>query len=189
MHDPRVLIPDCLARLASRIGQCRLWRNQSGGTATEFALVGAPFFAVLMAIVESAVVLFSGQVLQTATINASRQIMTAQAQSAAWTAAQFKSYVCAGLTVMFDCSKLSIDVRSASSASGFNAITPLTVTNSDGTLANDYVYQPGNCGDDVIVTLIYQWPILAWGLGIGLVNSANHTNTLAARAAFRNEPC
>jgi len=189
MHDPRVLISDYLSGLFARAKPCRLWRNQSGATAVEFALVGAPFFAVLMAIIESAIVLLSGQVLQTATTNAARQVMTGQAQNAPWNAAQFKAYVCGGLTVMFDCGKLAIDVRSVPSSQGFDAIAPLTVTNSDGTLTNAYLYQPGSCGDDVIVTLIYQWPILAWGLGIGLVNSANHTNTLTASAAFRNEPC
>ena len=138
-----------------------------------------------MAIIESAIVLLSGQVLQTATTNAARQIMTGQAQNAAWSATQFKTYVCGGLTVMFDCGKLNIDVRSFSA---FGAVSLPSVTNPDGTLTNAYVYQPGNPGDVVVVRLIYQWPILASGLGIGLVNSANHSNTLIASAAFRNEP-
>ena len=63
-----------------------------------------------------------------------------------------------------------------------------SISNADGTLTNAYVYQPGNPGDVVVVRLIYQWPIFASGLGIGLVNSANHTNMLVASAAFRNEP-
>jgi Flp pilus assembly protein TadG len=151
----------------------------------EFALIAAPFLAILMAIIESAVTLLSGQVLQTAATNASRQIMTGQAQSAAWSATQFKTFVCNGLTVMFDCSKLNIDVRAFSS---FTSVTLPPVTNADGTLTNSYVYQPGNPGDVIVVRLIYQWPILASGLGIGLVNSANNSNTLIASAAFRNEP-
>jgi Flp pilus assembly protein TadG len=138
-----------------------------------------------MAIIESAIVLLSGQVLQTATTNAARQIMTGQAQNASWSATQFKSYTCAALTVMFDCGKLNIDVRSFST---FSSVTLPPVTNADGTLTNAYVYQPGNPGDVVVVRLIYQWPIIAWGLGIGLVNSANHSNLMIASAAFRNEP-
>ena len=39
-----------------------------------------------------------------------------------------------------------------------------------------------------MVRLIYQWPIFASALGIGLVTSAGNTNTLVATAAFRNEP-
>ena len=185
MYSPRALISDCQARLACRFWPSELWRDRSGGTAVEFALIAAPFLAVLMAIVESAIVLLSGQVLQTATANAARQIKTGQAQNSAWSAAQFKTYVCGGLTVMFDCGKLNMDIRAFPA---FTSVSLPSVTNADGTLTNAYVYQPGNPGDVVVVRLIYQWPILASGLGIGLVNSANHTNTLVASAAFRNEP-
>ena len=185
MYDPRALIFDCRGRLAARVEQYRLWRNQSGGAAVDFALIAAPFLAVLMAIIEFAIVLLAGQVLQTSTTNAARQIMTGQAQNAAWSATQFKTFACGGLTAMFDCSKVNIDVRAFSS---FNSVSLPSVTNANGTLTNNYVYQPGNPGDVIVVRLIYQWPILASGLGIGLVNSAGNTNTLVATAAFRNEP-
>jgi Flp pilus assembly protein TadG len=185
MYHSRALNCCCQIRFARRFGQGRLWRDRSGGAAVDFALIAAPFLAVLMAIIESSIVLLSGQVLQTATTNAARQIMTGQAQNAAWSATQFKTYVCGGLTVMFDCGKLNIDVRAFA---GFTAVNLPAVTNADGTLTNAYVYQPGNPGDVVVVRLIYQWPILASGLGIGLVNSANNSNTLIASAAFRNEP-
>src|SRR5579871_3328437 len=185
MSDPSATIFGLPIRLPRRLAHPPLWRDESGGAAVDFALIAAPFVAVLMAIIESAIVLLSGQVLQTATTNAARQIMTGQAQNAAWSATDFKTYVCNGLTVMFDCGKLNIDVRSFSS---FTAVRLPAVTNPDGTLTNSYLYQPGNPGDVVVVRLIYQWPIIAYGLGIGLVNSANHTNTLIASAAFRNEP-
>jgi len=185
MPDPKALISNCQTQFASRVGRLHLWRDRSGATAVEFALIAAPFLAVLMAIIESAVVLLAGQVLQTAATNAARQIMTGQAQTAAWGATQFKTFVCNGLTAMFACNKLNIDVRAFSS---FTSVTLPPVTNADGTLTNSYVYQPGQPGDVIVVRLIYQWPILASGLGIGLVNSAKNSNTLIASAAFRNEP-
>ena len=174
------------ARAAALIGSRRFWGNQSGATAVDFALVLAPFLAVLMAIIESALTLFAGQVLQTATTNASRLIMTGQAQNGNWSATQFQNSVCANLTVMFNCSgNLNIDVRSFSS---FTSVSLPSVTNSNGTLSNNYVYQPGNPGDVVVVRLIYQWPIIGTGLGIGIANSAGNTYTLIGTAAFRNEP-
>jgi Flp pilus assembly protein TadG len=184
MHIPAALMSDCRVRLAALVAKCRFWRNQSGGAAVDFALVVLPFLAVLMAIIESAIVLLAGQVLQTATTNAARQIMTGQAQNAGWSATQFKDYVCGGLTVMFNCSKLNIDVRDFPN---YAAITLPSATNADGTLAST-AFQSTSPGDIVVIRLIYQWPILASGLGIGLVNSANSTNTLVATAAFRNEP-
>ena len=151
-------------------------------------MVLLPFLALLMAIIESAIVLFAGQVLQSATTNAARQILTGQVQNAGWNLQQFQNSVCANLTVMFNCANnLYIDIRSFPS---FTSVSLPSVTNSNGTLTNNYQYSPGNPGDVVIVRLIYQWPIFATGLGIGLLTSGNITNsyTLVATAAFRNEP-
>jgi Flp pilus assembly protein TadG len=185
MSLPRTLISGCRVRLAGLVRKSRFCRNESGGAAVDFALVMLPFLAVLMAIIESAIVLFAGQVLQTATTNSARQIMTGQAQNAGTTSAQFKTAVCASLTVMFNCSNLNVDIRSFSTFGGVSLPSP---TNANGTLTNNYVYQPGNPGDVVVVRLFYQWPIFASALGFGLVTSANNTNTLIATAAFRNEP-
>jgi Flp pilus assembly protein TadG len=166
----------------------RFFRNESGAAAVEFGMVLLPFLALLMAIIESAIVLFAGQVLQSATTNAARQILTGQVQNAGWNLQQFQNSVCANLTVMFNCANnLYIDIRSFPS---FTSVSLPSVTNSNGTLTNNYQYSPGNPGDVVIVRLIYQWPIFATGLGIGLLTSGNITNsyTLVATAAFRNEP-
>jgi Flp pilus assembly protein TadG len=174
------------ARLARLIGGAEFCCSESGGAAVDFALVMLPFIAVLMAIIQSALVLFAGEVLQTATSNSARMIFTGQAQTANWSAAQFHNNVCANLPVMFACSSnIYVDVRSFPSFSAVNLPSP---TDSNGNLTKNYAYQPGNPGDVIVVRLIYQWPILGSALGIGLVNSAGNTNTLVATAAFRNEP-
>jgi Flp pilus assembly protein TadG len=172
---------------AGRDGPWRFVRHQSGGAAVDFALVLLPFLVVLMTVIESAVVLLAGQVLQTSATNAARLILTGQAQNANYTAAQFKSTVCANLTVMFNCANnLYVDVESFST---FSTISLTNATNANGTLnTGGFGYSPGNPGDIVVVRLIYQWPIIAAGLVAGLVNSANSTNTLIATVAFRNEP-
>ena len=46
----------------------RLVRQQDGAAAVEFALVAAPFLALLFAILETALVFFSGQTLETAAV-------------------------------------------------------------------------------------------------------------------------
>jgi Flp pilus assembly protein TadG len=172
----------CWRPLAGLVRTHRFWRNESGASAVEFGMVMLPFLALLMAIIESAITLFAGQVLQTATTSSARLILTGQVQNAGWTAAQFQSSACTNLTVMFNCANnLNIDVRAFSS---FSSVSLPSVTNANGTLTNNYVFQPGNPGDIVVVRLIYQWPIYASALGIGLSN----TNTLVATAAFRNEP-
>jgi Flp pilus assembly protein TadG len=182
------------AGAAPRVGRPgRFLRSEAGGAATEFALVLLPFFTVLMVIIQSAIVLLAGQVLQTAATNAARLILTGQAQTASYSAAQFKSAICANLTVMFNCTNnLYVDVASFSN---FTPISLSSPTNANGTLnTTGFGYSPGNAGDIVVVRLIYQWPIIAAGIGFcaatacGLVNSSGNTNTLVATVAFRNEP-
>jgi Flp pilus assembly protein TadG len=176
--------------LAEFAGPRRFFRSESGTAAVDFAMVLLPFLALLMAIIESAIVLFAGQVLQTATTNAARLVLTGQVQNSGWSAQQFQNSVCANLTVMFNCANnLYIDISSYPSFSSVPSPMP-AVTNSNGTLTNNYQYSPGNPGDVVIVRLIYQWPIFASGLGIGLVSPGSSTTsyTLVATAAFRNEP-
>ena len=67
----------------------RFRRNRRGSAAVEFALVAPVFFALLFAIIETALVFFAGQVLETITQDSARQILTGQAQTAAFTQAQF----------------------------------------------------------------------------------------------------
>jgi len=187
MHFPKQWIRAGTTRLAGPPRRGRFLRHEGAGAAVDFALVLLPFLMVLMTIIESALVLLAGQVLQTSATNASRLILTGQAQNAGYSAAQFKSTICASLTVMFNCTNnLYVDVESFSS---FSTISLSNPTNANGTLnTGGFGYSPGNPGNIVVVRLMYQWPIFAAGLAVGLVNSANSTNTLIATVAFRNEP-
>lgn len=165
-------------------------RDRRAGAAVDFALTLFPFLIVLMVMINSALLLLAGQVLQTAATSAARLVLTGQAHSNNYTAAQFKNNVCASLAVMFNCaSNLYIDVESLPPGSSFSSITLPGATNANGTVnSGGFNYNPGSPGYIVIVRLVYQWPIIAPGLSIGLVNSANSTNTLIATVAFVNEP-
>ena len=72
-NGARTLAAKCLLR--------RFARQQGGAAAVEFGLVAAPFLALVFAIMETAIVFFSGQALETAVADASRLIMTGQAQT------------------------------------------------------------------------------------------------------------
>jgi Flp pilus assembly protein TadG len=175
---------------AGRFQAVRFLRNRRAGAAVDFALTVFPFLMVLMVMINSALILLAGQVLQTAATTAGRLVLTGQAQNANYSAAQFKSNVCASLTVMFNCaSNLYIDVESTSTSS-FSGINLANPTNSNGTLnTSGFGYSLGNPGDLVIVRLIYQWPIAGSGLVGALMNPISPTNyTLVATIAFRNEP-
>src|SRR4030081_1217221 len=92
----------------------RFRRNRRGSAAVEFALVAPVFFALLFAIIETAIVFFASQVLETITQNSARMILTGQAQTAAYTQAQFQTYVCSQIPALFTCANVYVDVESYS---------------------------------------------------------------------------
>ena len=73
-------IADRLSR--SALGRClrRFARRQDGAAAVEFAFIAVPFLALLFAILETALVFFAGQSLESAVADTGRLIMTGQAQ-------------------------------------------------------------------------------------------------------------
>jgi Flp pilus assembly protein TadG len=163
----------------------RFRRNRGGSTAVEFALVAPIFFALLFAIIETALVFFAGQVLETITQDSARMIMTGQAQTAAYTRAQFQTYVCTQIPALFACNNVYVDVQSYPA---FTGVTINSQIDSGNNFINNMQYNPGGPGDIVVVRLFYQWPLFVTGLGYNLSNLSGGKRLLSATAAFRNEP-
>jgi Flp pilus assembly protein TadG len=164
----------------------RFRRNHRGSAAVEFALVAPIFFGLLFAIIELSLVFYAGQILETATQDSARVIMTGQAQMASFTQAQFKNLVCSKIVTMFDCvNGVSIDVQSYTAFGSVNIADPIDAGRNFVAPNN---YQPGGPGDIVVVRIFYQWPLLVTGLGFNVANLAGSKRLLTATAAFQNEP-
>lgn len=172
-------------RLAERLAR-RFLHDQKGATAVEFGLVALPFLALLFAILETALVFFAGQTLETAAAEASRLIMTGQAQTASYSQQDFKKAVCDRIYGLFDCTNgVYVDVKQYSSFSAVNNTAPVTNGNFDTT---KMTYVPGGPGCIEVVTLYYQWPIYVSLLGNNLSNLNGNYRLLVATSVFRNEP-
>jgi Flp pilus assembly protein TadG len=164
----------------------RLLERQDGTAAVEFALIAAPFLALVFAIMETALVFFAGQALETAVAQSARLVMTGQAQNGGFSASQFQTSVCGYITGLFNCSAVKVNVQKFSSFSSVSMLNPL---NANGTFNNGSLgYNPGGPGDIVVVQLFYQWPVYVSLLGFNLSNMAGGNRLLVATAAFRNEP-
>ena len=172
-------------KVATRVAG-RFRRNQRGSAAVEFALVAPLFFALLFAIIETGMVFFASQSLETAVQDSARMILTGQAQTANLTKITFKkNVVCAHVNVLFDCANgVYVDVQSYSSFSNVSISDPLT----NGTFVDNTQYNPGGPGDIVVVRLFYQWPLFVTGLGYNIANVGGSKRLLSATAAFKNEP-
>src|SRR4051812_2252385 len=176
---------NCAAKRAYRwIASRRFVRQQSGATTVEFALVAAPFMAMVFAIIETAVVFFAGQALETAGADSARLIMTGQAQTQGFDQAKFKTAVCAKIYGLFDCSGgLYIDVKNYSSFAAINTAKPV---DSNGNLqTGSFGYAPGGPGSIVVVRLMYQWPVYVSLVGLNLADTAGNKRLLISTVAFR----
>jgi Flp pilus assembly protein TadG len=164
----------------------RFRRNRRGSAAVEFAIVAPLFFGLLFAIIETALVFYASQVLETVTQDSARMVMTGQAQLANFTQQQFKDNVCTRVAALFDCKNgIYVDVQSYSQFSSVNITPPI---DSGNNFVNNMQYKPGNPGDIVVVRLFYQWPIFVTKLGFNLANLTGNKRLLTATAAFKNEP-
>jgi len=159
--------------------------SRRGSAAVEFALVAPIFFALLFAIIETAIIFFAGQVLETITQNSARMILTGQAQMASYNQAQFQAYVCSQIPALFNCSNVYVDVESYPS---FSSVTINSQIDGKNNFINNMQYNPGGPGDIVVVRLFYQWPLFVTGLGYNISNLSSNMRLLTATAAFRNEP-
>jgi len=177
-----------IRRLARRASPRRFARRQDGSVAVEFGLILLPFLALMFGIMETALVFFADQTLETAVADSARLIMTGQAQTQNLTAATFKNAVCARIYGLFDCQNgVYVNVQTYSTFGSISYSPPL---DGQGNLdSSNFVYQPGGPGDIVVVQLFYQWPIYVSLMNLGnLSNMAGNNRLLVATAAFRNEP-
>jgi Flp pilus assembly protein TadG len=165
----------------------RLVHHQEGAAAVEFGLVAAPFLALVFAIIETAVVFFASQALETAGADSARLIMTGQAQMNGFDMGKFKDAVCARIYGVFDCAGgLHVDVKKYDSFASINTAKPI---DGGGNLdTGSFGYQPGGPGDIVVVRLMYQWPVYVSLLGLNLADMSGGKRLLVSTHAFRNEP-
>ena len=179
----RRLIPAKLLRITT---VRRFARGNDGIAAVEFGIVAAPFLALMFAIMETAIVFFASQTLETAVADSSRLIMTGQVQTGNFTETKFKQAVCAKILGLFDCANgIKIDVKKYAGFSSINNSKPI---DAKGNLLTNFGYDPGKQGDIVVVRLMYEWPIYVSLLGFSLSDLSGGKRLIMATAAFRNEP-
>jgi Flp pilus assembly protein TadG len=174
-------LPVSFARLLRRFR-----RNRSGATALEFAIVAPVFLVLLFAILETALMFFASQVLETVTQEAARMILTGQAQNANYTQQNFKTYVCNQIPALFNCNNIAVDVQSYNS---FSQITFPNQIDANGNFdGSNLGYNPGGAGCTVVVRVFYPWQLFVTGLGYNIANMSSNQRLLIASAAFKNEP-
>ena len=154
----------------------RLRDDRRGTTAVEFGLLAMPFLAVVLGIFEVAYVEFQGELLQSSINTAYRQMLTGQMQGSSTpvtTGQQFVStYLCqAGgartLPSQFDCGKLVVDVRTATSFAASDETNDVYKTSG--------TFCPGAPGQVVMMRVTYPLPSI---LPLDLLNATAHAGVV-----------
>ena len=172
----------------------RLRRDESGATAVEMALIAAPFFAILFAIVQIGFRFFVAEALDTAVAEGARRIMTGQVQgnAAIATPAQFRDQVLCNptdrlLPTFMDCTKLVVDVRRLST------FADAAFSDSAADLlrgATSPTYDPGAKGTIIVARAAYGISAIAPALTGGGAHTIDGEQKYALLGVFvfRNEP-
>jgi Flp pilus assembly protein TadG len=169
-------------------------RDSKGATAVEFALIAAPFLALIAALVQTFLLFFAQSLLENSVRQSARQILTGQVQTQdasltqAVAQAAFKNTVCTNANVLFTCAGLMVDVQVASQWSSANTGMPTLTYKADGSVGNTWQFNPGNAGDIVVVRVMYLWPVFFGPIAFNMANQANGSRLIMASAAFQNEP-
>lgn len=161
-------------------------RAREGSAAVEFAMVALPFFFMLFAVLELALVFVLDSVLENASIETGRLVRTGQADAQSFTAATFKSNLCRRMSIFSgDCaSKVTVDVRVIPQFSA-PVPDPLGGETFNPDIA---IYNGGEPGDIVLVRSWYRHRLMTPFLSQGLSRMKDGTAILTATTVFRNEP-
>jgi Flp pilus assembly protein TadG len=168
----------------------RFRRNRRGSAAVEFALVAPLFFCMLFAILETAIVFFANQVLENATQESARLILTRQAQTSGMSETAFKTDLCDRIKIMFNCygnlANLTVDVQSFAPGATIAITEPIV----SGALTGPFSYSlpPSGSPNTIVVRAFYQWPLYVTQLGYNIGNLTGGKRLLSATAAFHVEP-
>jgi len=171
-----------------------LIKDRKGATAVEFAIIAAPFLAVIAALVQTFLLFLAQAQLESAVRASARQIMTGQVQSQdagltqAADQAAFRQTVCNKAAILFTCSGLMVDVQVAPQWSSANAAMPTLTYDAGGHVTNNWQFNPGNAGDIVVVRVMYLWPSFFGTIAFSTANQPNGDRLIMASAAFQNEP-
>jgi len=162
--------------------------RRDGQAAVEFAMVAAPFFFMLFAILELGLVFVTDSVIENAILETGRLVRTGQAQTANMTEAEFKEDMCERMSIFAaDCdTRATIDVRVLDQFRDANPPDPL----GDGESFDDsdLVFDAGAPGSLILIRVWYEQPLLTPFLSQALSRLDDGKAVLTATTTFRNEP-
>lgn len=162
--------------------------RREGQAAVEFAIVAAPFFFMLFAILELALVFVTDSVMENAILETGRLVRTGQAQTASMTAEEFKENLCDRMSIFSnDCdTRATIDVRVLDQFR--DADPPDPMEGGEEFDDSELVFDAGAPGSLILIRVWYEQPLLTPFLSQALSRLDDGKMVMTATTTFRNEP-
>jgi hypothetical protein len=171
-----------------RLGR-RLASDEAGSPAVEFALVFPIFIAVVLATLQAGTIFLVKAFFESSAEEAARVVLTNQ--TGALTPAQFKAEICNQLTGLFDCSELVIELEPLPPGAT-NLKTLLPTFDAHGNVVGAPTVDVGSnapaSGTDMLLVVMYPWPVYGSPLGLNFSNMGNGKMLMTSTQVFRTEP-
>ncbi len=165
-------------------------RDTRGGTAVEFAIVAPLFLFLLFVITQSALIFFTGLVMDNAVEEVARLVRTGQIQASDDKAAAFRKAACDHVRILIDCDDgdfyivaevyndfRSVDLSALLEASKSASVSPTTSSPSDF----------GGPNDIVVIRAYEKWSTSPVYGALSFQNTSDGKRLLSSFKAFRNE--
>jgi len=160
-------------------------KDRKGSAAIEFAILALPFFVVIFAIAEIAVMYFVDSGLDAALHKTVRQVRVGVAKSGAWDSNKFKDVLCGELAYSFGCAT-KIKVR-ATVITDMSSVTRISGING-GTLNVTEDFNLGDSGSYVLVQAFLPWDPTFKLYAISSDRLSDGSYVLSAAELIKNEP-
>jgi Flp pilus assembly pilin Flp len=171
-----------------RLGR-RLARDEAGSPAVEFALVSPILIAVVLATLQAGSIFLVKAFFESSAEAAARIVLTNQ--TGTLTAAQFQTEICNRLTALFNCSELVIELEPLPpGTTNLLALLPTFDTNGNvvGAPTVDVGSNAPAPGTDMLLVVMYPWPVYGGPLGLNFSNMGNGMMLMTSTQVFRTEP-
>lgn len=162
-------------------------KSDSGATAIEFGILAVPFFMLFMAIIETSLLFFAGQILESSVDEVSRDIRTGQlgGDGGGLTKDKFKEAVCEKAVVLIKCDNLYLDLQVVASFDNIGS-GPKPVAGALN--PNQFTFKAPGRAEIAVVTAMYEWPVFTNYMEKYLSDLDNGNALLTAKTAFMTEP-
>lgn len=161
-------------------------RSERASVAIEFGILALPFITLVVAIMETAIIFFSGQILESALNDTVRLIRTGQAQATSYDLAAFRTRVCDHTYGLFDCSQIRLRVRTVDTFAAVDLSPPIDPGTGQWQIVEGF---SGGVGRSIVVAEAhYKWDRLIELPGLNFSNAPDGTLLMSATRVWRNEP-